>query len=108
MALKVIDGRPQAHVVGGMTVDATDEDEDDYEDEDEEELEESEEEEEEEDDDDDDSNSLEEVDLVSSEGDDTIAHKAQNNAVDVHNHIESIMGLLDTPETKKPITSVSP
>lgn len=99
---------PQAHVVGSMTVNGEDEDDDDddYEDEDEDELEESEEEEEEEDDDD--SNSLEEVDLTSAEGDKTIEHKIQNNAADVLNHIDSIMDILDTPEAKKPNTSISP
>lgn len=92
-----------------MTVNGEDEeDEDEYEDE--EELEESEEEEEEEDDDE--SNSLEEVDLAAEpEQDRTVIQKAQNNSAasnEVLNHIESIAGLIDTPEAKKAATSVSP
>ena len=84
-------------------------DDDEYDDE--EELEESEEEEEEEDDDD--SNSLEEVDLMgdATDNDQTVVHRAQNSAAtssDVLNHIESIAGLIDTPEAKKPISSISP
>ena len=109
MANELIVGGSSPHVLnGGMTVNGEDEDDDDYEDE--EELEESEEEEEEEDDDE--SNSLEEVDLAEPVADQTVVHKAQNNnsaaASDVLNHIESIAGLIDTPEAKKPVSSVSP
>ena len=80
-----------------MTVnDEDDDDDDDYEDE--EELEESEEEEEEEDDDDD-SNSLEEVE---SAGEDTTT---VNKAAEL---MKEFAGLIDTPEAKKTVSSVSP